>query len=144
MVCLFVIIFFLTLSVCLLYRKHRRLREYVETNRYLSCALKHTNDSRNKTSLDNERGEMKITLTIFQKKKDSVIHLEPQSVSQSSNQIKRRHFFHILPSNMNPDNSGLRTSLSSGTYVISIDEYSSKAEPGNAGELIVYITVLND
>lgn len=86
MVCLIVIIFFLTLSVCLLYRKHKRLREYVEENGYLSCALKHTNYSGNKTSLDNEGGKIKIALTIFQKKKDSVIHLEAQSVSQSSNQ----------------------------------------------------------
>lgn len=60
--------------------------EYVEEIRYLSCALKHTKDLGNKTSLDNEGGEIKIALTIFQKKKDSVIHLEPQSVSQSSNQ----------------------------------------------------------
>lgn len=112
-------------------------------NHFLSCALKHTNDSGNKTSLDNKGGEIKIALTIFQKKKESVIHLEPQSVSQSSNQ-KASHYSHILPSNMNPENPGLRTSLSSGTYVIPTDKYSSKAESGNAGESNVYLTVLND
>lgn len=84
--CLIVIIFFLTLLVCLLYRKHRRLREYVDENRYLSCALKHTDDSGNKTSSYNEDEEINIALTIIQKKKESVIHLEPHIVSQSSNQ----------------------------------------------------------
>lgn len=144
--CLIVIIFFLILSVCLLYRKHRRLREYVEENRYLSSELKHTNDSGNKTSSDNEDGEIKIALTIFQKNKESVIHLEPHIISQSSNQ-NLSHYSYVLPSKMNPENPGSRTSLSSmesGTYVKPTDKYSSKAESGHAGESNVYLTVLND
>lgn len=40
--CLISTIFYLTSSECLLYRKHRRFSEYIEENRYLSCALKHT------------------------------------------------------------------------------------------------------
>lgn len=85
--CLIVVIFFLILSVCLLYRKNRRLREYVEGNRYLSCALKHTNDSGNKTSSDNEGGEIKIALTIFKKK---VFFIKNHNVFPN-HPIKRRH-----------------------------------------------------
>lgn len=145
--CLILIIFFLTLPVYSLYRKQRRLREYVEENRYyLSCALKHTNDSKNKTLSDIDNGEIKIALTIFQNKKESVIHLEPHSVSQLSNQ-NVSHYSYVLPTRINPENHGSRVSLNSmesGAYVIPTNICSSKSESGHGGESNVYLTVLND
>lgn len=108
--CLILIIFFLTLLVCLLYRRHKRLREYVDENRYLSCAFKHTDDLGRKNLSSIDDGEIKIALTIFQKKKESVIHLEPHTVSQSSNQ-NVSHYSYVLPSRINPENPGSRTSL---------------------------------
>lgn len=120
--------------------------EYVEENQYLSCVLKHTKDLGNKILSNNNNVEIKIALTIFQNKRESVIHLDPQSVSQSSNR-NVLHYSYVLPSNINPENPGSRTSLSSmesGTYVIPNDKYSSKAESGHAGESNVYLTVLND
>lgn len=65
MVCLIVIIFFLMFLVCLLYRKYKRLREYVEEICYFLCVLKYINDLGNKILLDNEGGEIKIVLIIF-------------------------------------------------------------------------------
>lgn len=132
--------------MCLLYRRHKRLREYVDENRYISCAFKHTNDlgKKNLSSIDD--GEIKIALTIFQTKKESVIHLEPHTVSQSSNQ-NVSHYSYVLPSRINPENPGSRTSLisiESEAYVTPSDRYSSKAESGSGEESNVYLTVLND
>lgn len=144
--CLILIIFFLTLLVCLLYRRHKRLREYVDENRYLSCAFKHSNDLGRTTLSSIDDGEIKIALTIFQKKKESVIHLEPHTVSQSSNQ-NVSHYSYVLPSRINPENPGSRTSLisiESEAYVTPSDRYSSKAESGSGEESNVYLTVLND
>ncbi|XP_052690844.1 uncharacterized protein LOC128168746 isoform X1 [Crassostrea angulata] len=144
--CLILIIFFLTLLVCLLYRRHKRLREYVDENRYLSCAFKHTNDLGRKNLSSIDDGEIKIALTIFQKKKESVIHLEPHTVSQSSNQ-NVSHYSYVLPSRINPENPGSRTSLisiESEAYVTPSDRYSSKAESGSGEESNIYLTVLND
>lgn len=120
--------------------------EYIEENQYLSCVLKNTKDLGNKILSNNDNGDIKIALTIFQNKRESVIHLDPQSVSQLSNR-NMLHYSYVLPSNINPKNPGSRTSLSSmesGTYVIPSDKYSSKAESGHAGESNAYLAVLND
>lgn len=63
--CFILIIFFLMFLVCLLYRRYKRLREYVDENCYFLCVFKYLNDLGRKILLSIDDGEIKIVLIIF-------------------------------------------------------------------------------
>lgn len=63
--CFILIIFFLMFLVCLLYRRFKRLWEYVDENCYFLCVFKYINDLGRKILLSIDDGEIKIVLIIF-------------------------------------------------------------------------------